>query len=379
MRKWLIGLVVVLLGAVGMALAYAPYLPQLVLEGYPPLIAPERGNFALLLGAAEPRDLGAAAGLASAEFASDLDAQFVNSGGTAFLVYRDGRLALEHYGQGISATTRLNSFSMVKTLVGALLYKALAEGRLADFNVTLGQFFPDAPHIGSVSLQSLLTMRSGIAFEAGGLIGASGQKTEVTPSPFSPMAALHFAGLPAILGRLAADGTVEHPFSYQNANTALLGAVLEQLYQRPLAELLDEKIWRPAGAGEAQWRQPGAGEPVSAYCCLYATARDFVRIGVFLSENGTPGEPFLPEALWREFLGFDVPYEARAHGHYGNHVLQDVLDRPGEPLQGPFTYLFGQNGQTMYLMPERRLVVFRSGQHEQLLHSALYAAWRATE
>ena len=121
-----------------------------------------------------------------------------------------------------------------------------------------------------------------------------------------------------------------------------------------------------------------AGAAVSAYCCLYATARDWVRIGLFLAENGAPDAPFLPEALWRQFLGLDLDAETVRRGHYGQHVLQDVLDRPGQTLQGPFTYLFGQGGQVLYLMPQRGLVVFRSGDAQQLLHSSLYAAWTAT-
>jgi hypothetical protein len=52
-----------------------------------------------------------------------------------------------------------------------------------------------------------------------------------------------------------------------------------------------------------------------------------------------------------------------------------VLDRPGQQLQCPFTYFFGQNGQLLYLMPEHDLVVYRAGERMQLLHSTLYGAW----
>ena len=54
-----------------------------------------------------------------------------------------------------------------------------------------------------------------------------------------------------------------------------------------------------------------------------------------------------------------------------------MLDRPGEPLQGPFAYFFGSRGQTVYLMPERDLVVVRFGGKIQLLHSTLYGVGRS--
>ncbi|WP_404400230.1 hypothetical protein [Pelagibacterium halotolerans] len=87
---------------------------------------------------------------------------------------------------------------------------------------------------------------------------------------------------------------------------------------------------------------------------------------------------FLPEALWREFLGLDLDASALRQDHYGYHVRQNILDRPGEALQGAFSYFLGQNGQTLYLMPERNLVVYRAGEGLQLLHSTLYEVWKET-
>ena len=58
-------------------------------------------------------------------------------------------------------------------------------------------------------------------------------------------------------------------------------------------------------------------------------------------------------------------------------VYHNVLDRPGEALQGRFTYMFGSGGQIVYMMPQRKLVVVRFGRQMQLLHSTLYAAWRS--
>ena len=118
---------------------------------------------------------------------------------------------------------------------------------------------------------------------------------------------------------------------------------------------------------------PSRGGEVAAYCCIFATARDWIRVGAYLNANGTPDAPFLPTPLWRELLGLDLPRSDIARGHYGQHVWQDVLDRPGQPLQGAFSHFFGQSGQLLYL--EHDLVVYRAGERMQLLHSTLYGAW----
>ena len=56
------------------------------------------------------------------------------------------------------------------------------------------------------------------------------------------------------------------------------------------------------------------------------------------------------------------------------HVFQNILDRDGEKLQGPFAYMMGRGGQTVYMMPQHDLVVVRFGDGLPLLHSTLYAA-----
>jgi CubicO group peptidase (beta-lactamase class C family) len=377
LRAALAVLLVVLGGSTVAALAYAPYLPQLVFDGYPSLIGPAKAKVVPIEGIEHPRDLGSAM---TATVDATLQTLFDNSEGRALLVFHRGRLLLEHYGSGVTPDTPLNSYSIAKSLVGALVYKALAEGRLASLDATLGETLPefrDDP-VSGVTIRSLLVMRSGLSFETHSKFGGdSGSKDlEATATnPFGPLARLHFLGLGSIEHELVADTATVPPFSYQNVNTALLGAVLEGLYGRPLAELLAEKIWRPAAAASASWLAPSMSGEVAAYCCVFATARDWIRIGAFLMENGTGADPFLPEGLWREFLGLDLSYAEVRRGHYGQHVWQDVLDRPGQSLQGQFTYLFGQNGQILYLMPERDLVVYRAGEKVQLLHSTLYGAW----
>jgi CubicO group peptidase (beta-lactamase class C family) len=381
MRKWIVGAVVVLAAGVIGTFAYAPYLPQLLLEGFPPLVFADRGHFVAIAGTTPPRDLQTTDAAQQRELVPELATKFAESGGAALLAYRDGHLALEHYAPGMTADTRFNSYSMAKSLVGALIYKAMAEGKIANLDVTLGELLPDDRGLQSLTLRSLITMRAGIHFDtANSKFGSSnGKDNDTAPNPFGPLARLHFMGLAAIEAGLEIDATASTDFNYQNVNTALLGEVLEVVYGEPLQDLLATRLWGPALAAPALWRQPTEAATVSAYCCIYATARDWIRIGIYLSQNGAAGAPFLPEPLWREFMGLDVGPDELTANHYGQHISQNVLDRPGEALQGPFTYLLGQSGQVLYLMPQHGLVVYRAGERVQLLHSTLYGAWNSLD
>ena len=154
-------------------------------------------------------------------------------------------------------------------------------------------------------------------------------------------------------------------------NTALLGKVLETVYDQPLEVILSDMIWGPAGVAPAMWRTNPTTGRASAYCCLYARPLDWIMVGRFLLENGVD-DPFLPQDLWQEWIAPDLPDPTRAVGHYGWHLRHDVLDRQGEALSGPFSYFAGHDGQIVYLLPEQDAVVVRFGAKPQLLHSTLY-------
>ncbi len=367
------------MAAVAAALIYAPYLPDLIAEGIPSVVYSGKEQYVALGAGAGSSALAVATDAATRPLLSPVAEIFAQERGSALLVYRDGVLALEHYESGASPDTKFNSFSMAKSLVGGLVFKALAEGRIATLDQHLSGFLPEAKGIGGVTLRNLLAMRSGIRFDDRGSFGSGpGKAEDTTPNPFGALARLHFTGLATVAPTLSVDPAQVDQFSYENVNTALLGAVVEKAFGMPLGAVLDGKLWSPAGAGPAMWRaRPGTDE-VSAYCCIYATARDWIRVGRYINSNGTPGAPFLPEPLWREWLGLDVAEATRSVNNYGLHVWQNVLDRPRQDLQGPFSYFMGQFGQTLYLMPDKGLVVYRAGEGIPLLHSTLYGAWNSS-
>jgi len=357
---------------------WAPYLPRLAYEGFPAPTWPASGSFADVAG--RPSDPPLTSPAAAAPLDPKLRALFDASGAKALLAYETNRLGIEHYADGMDAQTRFNSYSLVKSLVGALVIKAVADQKLSSLDQPVGAVLPDAGDkaFRAVSLRAFLEMRSGVLFEPGGAKSLSGLGEKdleaAFANPFGPLARLHMQGLDRVKHRLVT--TPAPRFNYQNINTAILGAVLEKAYGQPLQIILAQQIWKPAGAAPAKWRKHNGDAGVSAYCCLYARARDWVKVGRFLAGNGSAGARFLPAADWNALLGRNLSTARLRKGVYGLHVRHDLLDRPGEPLQGAFTYFLGNGGQIVYLMPDKDLVVVRFGDAMQLLHSTLYATWR---
>ncbi len=377
--KWFFLCLIGVAAITGVLLPWS-HVPQLLSEGYPSATLPARGDFFVL---AKGRATKAFSNVAPVSALSPQLAQlFDESGGFALLVLRQGQIELSSYNVGVTRETRFNSFSMVKSLVGVLVLKAVAEGRLTSLEIPLTDILTDLaePSLAHVTLRDLLEMKSGIMFETEGTKQASGiQEKDLEASianPFGPMARLHVGDLNAVRSKLTSDAARRGTFSYQNINTALLGAVLESVYGQDLSSLVEEKIWLPAGGGEAQWRRHGPSGPTTAYCCLYATAEDWAHIGYFLMHNGASATPFLPQKMWNELMGAVFSDKERSTGVYGLHVRHDMLDRSGEGLQGGFTYFMGQGGQVVYLVPQADLVVVRFGEQHQLLHSTLYDVGR---
>ena len=373
-------LAIVAAGAAAVML-WAPYLPRLAYEGFPAPTWPAPGSFADVAG--NPADPPLAAPAAATPLDPRLRALFDASGAKALLAYEAGRLGIEHYADGVDAGTRFNSYSLVKSLIGALMLKAVADGVLSSLDQPVGSLLPHAGDSGfrAVKLRAFLEMRSGVLFEAGGAKSLSGVGVKdleaAFANPFGPLARLHMQGLDKVKHRLLT--TPSPRFNYQNINTAVLGAVLERAYGQSLQKILAEKIWKPAGAAPAKWRRHNGDAGVSAYCCLYARARDWVKAARFIVANGSAGAQFLPAAERDALLGRNLSKARLRKGVYGLHVRHDLLDRPGEPLQGGFTYFLGNGGQIVYLMPDKDLVVVRFGDAMQLLHSTLYATWRTLQ
>jgi len=367
------------LAAVLSSLSAAPYLPRLMVERYPAADWPAEGAFARLGRETNGLDLNTDLH----EPNDRLLELFQSKSGKAILVFQAGKLKLEHYRPGLSRDDLFNSYSTIKSLVGLLTLRAVADKKILTLDESLGTFVPEIQDdtLRALSIRKLLDMQSGVLFNASLMksVGGSNEKDlkETMSNPFGPMAQLHFTGIENLLPHLKSKHSEQSVFNYQNVNTSILGLVLERVYQMPLHQLVDQIIWSPSGAGPAHWRLYDEGKSATAYCCLYARPFDWVKVARFVAANGTTEAPLLPQDLWQRFLGYDLSNDALRSGVYRNQTRYNILDREGEALQGSFSYFAGRGGQTIYLMPRQDLIVVRFGEEQQLLHSTLYAAWNS--
>ena len=147
-------------------------------------------------------------------------------------------------------------------------------------------------------------------------------------------------------------------FDYISGNTQIMAEVLEAAYGKPLDELVREKIWTPLGCEhDAYWGKDREDGDFKAFCCLYATARDFGRIGQLYLDSGMwRGKRILPVEYWNASITpAKLMDKGRPNDRYGYFWWLTEVD--GQPVW----YCRGFHGEYVVVLPREDLVFVRTG------------------
>lgn len=159
-------------------------------------------------------------------------------------------------------------------------------------------------------------------------------------------------GIPQLISYLSKIGRRAEPgekFYYNSAETGLIGLIVSRAVDRPLADYLSEKIWKPYGMQhKATWMIDPDGAELAG-CCIQAIPRDFARFGLFVLDEMT-GEPsgVLPDG-WFDEAGAQLIKETGDDGWGYGYQWWTFAD-------GSFT-ADGVFGQAIFVDPNRNLVV----------------------
>lgn len=268
----------------------------------------------------------------------------------AFLVIKNGSLIFEKYWEGHDNETVSNSFSVAKTLVAMLIGIAVEEGHINSLDDKVADYLPEFLEGGKdvVTIRHLLSMSSGLDWEESG------------KNPFSDNAESYYG---TELRRLVLGQEMESEpgkvFKYQSGNSQLLGYILEEATGVDLSEYAESRVWNKIGAEhDAYWSlDKGLGDE-KAFCCMYATARDYAKLGQILLQKGCYGdEQIIPSWYYYEMIKPQVlsTEDGIPNYRYGLHTWT-YLDPTGK-----VDYCRGINGQYIITIPSENLLIVRLG------------------
>ena len=309
MRKWIIGILVVLVAAGGIFWATADKDMRGVISNLPtnkdvlfwsipqrdaaframdriPLLIKSRiisaGEHVYLLPKGAPLDVGI-----------DIDAYMKDQRTAGLVIIQDGNIRLEKYGLNFSGNGRWTSFSVAKSFTSTLVGAAIKDGYIKSIDDKVSDYIPDLKGsvYDDVTIKQLLTMTSGVKWN------------EDYADPKSDVALFNaHKAEPGVdvtvsymrkLKREVPPGT---KWVYKTGETNLIGVLVSSATKKNLSDYLAEKVWRPFGMEQdASWLLGSTSHEISG-CCMQASTRDFARFGLFMLGGGmAEGKSVLPE------------------------------------------------------------------------------------
>jgi CubicO group peptidase (beta-lactamase class C family) len=284
----------------------------------------------------------------------DIDHYLANNPASALLVAKDGRILVERYQYARRDDMRFTSFSMAKTITSMLFGIAMAEGKIRSLDDAAESYVPElkGSEYGRTPLKALLSMSSGVAF----------REVYDGNDDVSKLAREGYVGLgpggPGVLRQFSRrERAPDTKFAYASAETQVLGAVVVAATGRSLADYAGEKLWRPLGAeADASWIVDRAGLE-AAYCCFQAAARDWLRLGLMLANDGAwNGRQIVPREWIVAATSVDPARRHLAPGtatrFFGYGYQTWIFPGPDRTFA-----LLGVYGQTIAVDPANRIVM----------------------
>jgi CubicO group peptidase (beta-lactamase class C family) len=262
------------------------------------------------------------------------------------IVHR-GRLVAERYGPDTGPETALLSWSMAKSITQALVGILVRQGRL-----DIGQRAavpewsdPSDPRHG-ITVDQLLRMSSGLEFTE-----------DYVDAEISDTIEMLFGKGEHDVAGFAASFPLAYPpdevWSYSSGTTNIICRLLGDIVgggRAGMEAFIGSELFGPLGMSSATAGFDAAGTFVgSSYA--YATARDYLRFGLLYLRDGVwDGARILPVG-WVDYARTPTPMSDDLS--YGAHWWIDL---------SPGTFSAnGYEGQYLYVVPSRDLVLVRLG------------------
>jgi CubicO group peptidase (beta-lactamase class C family) len=269
------------------------------------------------------------------------------------MVVQHGKVLVEEYGAEKSASSKLLSWSVAKSVTHALCGIAVRDGLLdIDAPAPVAQWRGDERR--RITTRHLLAMSSGLAFREDYVDGESSDVIEMLFGAGQSDMAEFAASFPLV----AEPGALN---SYSSGTTNIVCGILSRLLEKRADDFVAwtrRELWEPLGVGDVEMRMDGSGTFIGS-SFVFMALRDWARFGeLYLA--GTVGDNadmsasrILPPG-WVDYARAAVPSPPGDSQPYGAHWWL----WPQYP--GAFAAQ-GYEGQHVIVLPHLNAVVCRFG------------------
>jgi CubicO group peptidase (beta-lactamase class C family) len=257
----------------------------------------------------------------------------------SMLVFRNGKLVAESYLKDDDDRTRTDAiWSCTKQVNSIITGIAIERGFIHNVTDSIGVYLPDYitkhPDKAGITLQYLLEMKSGIAFDNGTQSDIFRQhKTDNS--------------LEYVLG-LSLKSTPGTEFYYKDGDPQIVSGIVQAATGKTLDEYGKEVLFDPLVITNYKWDRYSDGVTLGAFGIL-TCPRELAKVAQCVLDSGRHnGQQIIPVNWWQEMLSPKVPDAGgnRSFGYFWWSV----------PSKG-YWFMWGHGGQYAFLIPEKRMMV----------------------
>lgn len=266
-------------------------------------------------------------------------------GTVAFLIIKNDSIWHEKYYDGYNKNSYSNSFSMSKSIVNAIMGRAIQEGYFNSLDDKVSSFIDgyNKGYASKLTIGDLSSMSSGMKW------------TENYTNIFGVTARAYIGS--NLNELILSRPIIKEPgksFEYLSSDTQLLAMAIEKATQKKISELAYNWFWNPMGAeNNALWQIDNIKtNNEKAYCCFNSNARDFARFGKLYKDNGFwNGKKLLDSTFVK--TSTSKRFDSSPEYGYGFWL--------GEFKEKKFFSMRGHLGQYVIVFPGENIIIVRLG------------------
>lgn len=290
---------------------------------------------------------------------------------TGLLIARKGHILYERYGLGRTATMRLTSWSMAKSVTSLLLGICLDRKLIASYDDLAEKYVPELAGTlhGRTSLRNLSNMSSGAA------VDHDADNPTIYPAAF--------IGRLSSVQRTVAGWNQQHEeqgvrYNYNELCPLTLGLVIHKATGESLSTFAEAVLWHPLGAeADATWTTDSERQEFN--CIGFAARlRDWARLGQLVGSKGTiNGRQIVSEAWIDECARWGPKDKQVRFGVAGQTFGYKAHMWHAKP-DGSRLYFNGHHGQRVVVdMPTQTVLAHTAVDHQGNWAAEMFAIMEA--
>ena len=263
----------------------------------------------------------------------------------AYVIIKNDSIWFEEYYDGFNEDSKTNSFSMAKSYVSGLMFKAIQDGYIKSLDQPVCDFLPAFcdGNAAKMTVGDLSSMASGTNWD------------EAYYSPLSITTRAYFDDdLAKVMNGLKMEKEPGQAYKYASGDTQMLAMVIEKATGKKLYKYLEESFWKPLNSeNETLWQVDSEDHDlVKAYCCIASNAKDFARYGKLFKDHGKwNGKQILDST----FVAKSITPRFSQSPEYGyGWWLKTQFGKD-------FFMMRGHLGQYVIVQPEDNVIIVRLG------------------